>query len=150
LKFTFQANGAIIKSKVTDESLKVNRQLQGQSPYLINTSLLYDLEKHGLNMTLLFNRIGQRIFLVGDLQAASGGFPDVYEAPRSLLDFQITKKVIKSKGEVRLTASDILNRRQYFYQNTVGGKTGLEKGQDAYRFSRKFGTTISATFNYTF
>jgi TonB-dependent receptor len=146
--FTLQANGAIIKSAVTDATFQIDRPLQGQSPYLINASLLYDVEKYGLNMTLLFNRIGHRIFLVGDAQAASG-FPDIYEAPRSLLDFQTTKKILKTKGEVRLSISDILNQRQYFYQNTVSGKKRLEKGEDAYRFTRRFGTTINLTFNYS-
>ena len=99
-------------------------------------------------MTLLYNRIGERIFLVGDALAGAG-FPDIYEAPRSLLDFQISKKLLKTKGEVRLSISDMLNQTQYFYQNTVGGKSKLEKDQDAYRFTRRFGTTFSLTFNYS-
>lgn len=146
--FTIQANGALIKSNVEDATLSINRPLQGQSPYLINAGLLYDVEKYGLNMTLLYNRIGERIFLVGDALAGAG-FPDIYEAPRSLLDFQISKKLLKTKGEVRLSISDMLNQTQYFYQNTVGGKSRLEKDQDAYRFTRRFGTTFSLTFNYS-
>ncbi len=146
--FTIQANGALIKSNVEDATLNINRPLQGQSPYLINAGLLYDIEKYGLNMTLLYNRIGERIFLVGDALAGAG-FPDIYEAPRSLLDFQISKKLLKTKGEVRLSISDMLNQTQYFYQNTVGGKSKLEKDQDAYRFTRRFGTTFSLTFNYS-
>ena len=146
--FTIQANGALIKSNVEDATLNINRPLQGQSPYLINAGLLYDVEKYGLNMTLLYNRIGERIFLVGDALAGAG-FPDIYEAPRSLLDFQISKKLLKTKGEVRLSISDMLNQTQYFYQNTVGGKSKLEKDQDAYRFTRRFGTTFSLTFNYS-
>ena len=146
--FTIQANGALIKSNVEDATLNINRPLQGQSPYLINAGLLYDIEKYGLNMTLLYNRIGERIFLVGDALAGAG-FPDIYEAPRSLLDFQISKKLLKTKGEVRLSISDMLNQTQYFYQTTVGGKSKLEKDQDAYRFTRRFGTTFSLTFNYS-
>jgi outer membrane receptor protein involved in Fe transport len=146
--FTVQANAAIIKSKVTDVSLQLNRPLQGQSPYLINTSLLYDLEKQGLNLTLLYNRIGPRIFLVGDAVAGSG-FPDIYEAPRSVIDFIAAKKVMKQKGEVRLSFSDILNQTQIFYQNTVNGKKRLEKGEDAFRFTRRFGTSINIAFNYS-
>ena len=145
--FTLQANGAYIYSRITDEGFQVDRSLQGQSPYLINVGLLYDLEKAGLSITLLYNRIGERIYLVGDLTAGAGS-PDIYEAPRSLLDFQISKKILKSKGELRLTVSDILNNTQYFYQNN-GGKTGFQKGKDAYRFTRKFGSTVGLTFNYS-
>ena len=110
---------------------------------------MYDLEKDGLNATLLFNQIGKRIYLVGDIPASGGGgAPDIWEAPRPVLDFQLGKKVLKSKAEIRLNVSDILNQTQYFYQNR-NGNTGFQKGEDAYRFTRKFGTTCSVTFNYS-
>ena len=80
----------------------------------MNFGLLYDLEKAGLNATILFNRIGERIYLVGDLSSGAGS-PDIYEAPRSILDFQVAKKIIKKKGDIRLNISDILNQTQNFY-----------------------------------
>lgn len=143
--FTFQANAAYIKSKVKDQTLKLDRSLQGQSPYVLNLGLLYDLEKAGFNATLLFNQIGERIYLVGD---AFAGAPDVYEAPRPLLDLQLAKKFMKNKSEIRLSISDLLNQTQYFYQNTNDKKT-FQKNADAYRFTRKFGTTYTITFNYS-
>jgi TonB-dependent receptor len=146
--FTFQANAAYIHSQVTDPGLKVDRALQGQSPYLFNVGLLYDLEKQGLSATVLYNQIGERIYLVGDVTAA-GGSPDIYEAPKPLLDFQVTKKLIQNRAELKLNVSDILNSTQYFYQN-AGGKTSFQKGSDAYRYTRKLGTTFSLTFNYSF
>lgn len=145
--FTFQANGAYIYSRITDQGFQVNRPLQGQSPYIINIGLLYDLPEAGFNTTILFNRVGERIYLVGDITAGAGS-PDIYEAPRNLLDFQVSKKVLKSKGEIRLTISDILNNTQYFYQN-IDKKTSFQKNKDAYRFTRKFGTTIGLTLNYS-
>lgn len=148
--FTFQANGAYIYSRVKDQSasLNIDRPMQGQSPYLINLGLMYDLEKQGFNATLLFNQIGERIYLVGDISAGAGA-PDIYEAPRPVMDFQVAKKIIKNKGELRLNISDILNQTQYFYQNAPGSKRSFQKGEDAYRFSRRFGTTFSLTFNYS-
>jgi TonB-dependent receptor len=143
--FTFQANASYINSKVTDATLKLDRTLQGQSPYVLNFGLLYDLEKAGLNATLLFNQIGERIYLVGD---AFAGAPDIYEAPRALLDFQLAKKLLKSKAELRLNIADLLNQTQYFYQNT-SSKKSFQKNSDAYRFSRKNGSTFSLTFNYS-
>ena len=110
--------------------------------------MLYDLEKAGLNATLLFNQIGKRIYLVGDGIIGGSGTPDVWEAPRPLLDFQLGKKVLASKGEIRLNISNILNGTQYFYQNK-DNNTSFQKGQDVYRFTRKFGTTYSVTFNYS-
>ena len=146
--FTFQANASYIKSRVKDQGFSVDRPLQGQSPYVLNLGLLYDLEKAGFSTTLLFNQIGERIYLVGDLTSGAGS-PDIYEAPRALLDFQISKKLAKNKAEVRLNISDLLNSTQYFYQNNINGKTSLQKNIDAYRFTRTTGTTFSITFNYS-
>jgi TonB-dependent receptor len=143
---SFQANAAYIFSRVEDKGLNLKRSLQGQSPYTVNLGLMYDLEEKGLSATLLFNQIGERIYLVGDISAGAGS-PDIYEAPRPVLDFQISKKIIKNKGELRLNISDLLNQTQYFYQNT-DDKTSFRKGKDPVRFSRKFGTGFGITFNY--
>jgi outer membrane receptor protein involved in Fe transport len=143
--FTFQANASYIKSNVKDATINLDRSLQGQSPYILNFGLLYDLEKPGFNATLLFNQIGERIYLVGDIQ---GGAPDIYEAPRPVLDLQLAKKILKSKGELRLNIADMLNQTQYFYQNT-GSKLTFQKSTDAYRFTRTGGTNYSLTFNYS-
>jgi TonB-dependent receptor len=145
--FTFQANGSIIKSKIQDDNLKLDRQLQGQSPYLVNVGLLYDIVDKGFNATLLFNQIGERIYLVGDMQAGSAS-PNIYEAPRALVDFQMSKKIMNSKAEIKLTVSDILNQEQIFYQN-LGTNEKYEKGIDAIRFSRRFGTNFGISFNYS-
>jgi TonB-dependent receptor len=145
--FTFQANASYIKSKVKDQGFSIDRPMQGQSPYVVNVGLLYDIEKTGINATLLFNRIGERIYLVGDLTSGAGS-PDIYEAPRNLLDFQLSKKLLNKKAEIRMSVSDILNATQYFYQNNDGQKK-LDKGTDAYRFTRTNGTTFSFTFNYS-
>ncbi|MFI5129346.1 MAG: TonB-dependent receptor domain-containing protein, partial [Chitinophagales bacterium] len=145
--FTFQANVAYIHSRVKDAGFDLDRPMQGQSPYVLNIGLLYDHEKSGFNGTILFNRIGERIYLVGDKTAAAAS-PDVYEAPRSLLDIQLAKKFMKNKAEIRLNISDLLNQTQYFYQN-VGDNTTFQKQSDAYRFTRKLGTTYSIIFYYS-
>jgi outer membrane receptor protein involved in Fe transport len=146
--FTVQANVAYIQSKVKDLRFDVDRTLQGQSPYVLNLGLMYDLEKAGFSSTLLFNQVGERIYLVGD-KAAGAASPDTYEAPRALLDFQLAKKMFNKKAEIRLSISDILNKTQYFFQNTGGLKNSFQVNTDAYRFTRKFGTTYSITFNYS-
>ena len=149
--FTFQTNLAYIQSKIKDDSLKaaglsIDRPMQGQSPYVINASLMYDLEKAGLNATLLFNQIGRRIYLVGNILQQ---VPDVWEAPRPLLDLQIGKRILKTKGELRLNISDMLNRTLVFYQNTTDDKA-YQNAIDPVRFSRRFGTNFTFTFGYNF
>jgi TonB-dependent receptor len=145
--FTFQSNAAYIYSRITDEGLDLDRPLQGQSPYLLNLGLLYDHQPSGFNATLLYNQIGRRIYLVG-LNLAAGGNPDIYEAPRPVMDFQISKRVLQKKGEIKLNIADILNRTQYFYQN-ANETTSFKKSEDAFRFTRKYGTTFGLTFNYS-
>lgn len=148
--FTLMANAAYIYSRVTTaaSNISIDRPLQGQSPYLVNLALMYDLQSQGLTATALFNQVGERIYLVGDISAGSGS-PDIYEAPRPILDFQVSKKILKSRGELRLNVSDIINQTQYFYQNAEGTNTGFQKSADPLRFTRKFGTTFGLTFNYT-
>jgi len=145
-RFTLQANGSYINSKIDDAALKISRSLQGQSPYLINAGLLYDVVEKGFNMTALFNQVGKRIYLVGD--AFGAGSPDVFENPRALVDFQISKKFAANKAEIKFTVSDILNQRQIFYQNN-NSNTDYDKSKDGVRFSRKFGTTFGVTLNYS-
>ena len=146
-RFSLNANGSYINSKIKDANIGLSRSLQGQSPYLVNTSLLYDVVEKGLNITALFNQVGKRIYLVGDIQAGAGS-PDVYENPRALVDFQISKKFADNKAEIKFTISDLLNQRQIFYQNN-NTNTSYDKGNDGVRFSRKFGTTYGVTFNYS-
>jgi outer membrane receptor protein involved in Fe transport len=141
--FTFQANGSYIYSRVKDSKLALDRPLQGQSPFLINMSLMYDLEKSGLTATLLYNQIGKRVTYVG-----SQDQPDIYESSRPVFDFQITKKLANNKAELRLNVQDILNRTLYFYQNP-DGNTKLDRTNDPFRLSRQTGTTISVTFGYS-
>ena len=146
-RFTLQANGSYINSKIEDKNIGISRPLQGQSPYLINAGLLYDVAEKGLNITALVNQVGKRIYRVGDIQAGAGS-PDVYENPRALIDFQVSKKFANNKAEVKMTISDLLNQRQIFYQNG-DSNTGYDAAKDGLRFSRKFGTTYGVTINYT-
>jgi len=144
--FTVQGNFSYIKSKVEDTAFKIDRPLQGQSPYIINIGVMYDLEKKGFNATVLFNQIGYRIANVGKVE---DGFPDIFERGRPLLDLQLAQKVLKRKGEIRLGIADILNRKRYFYMNSSTGNEVYRKSTDPSRFQRTFGTTFSLTFNYS-
>lgn len=142
--FTFQANLSYIFNKVNDPNVKIDRPMQGQSPYVINASLQYDIEKAGISTTLLFNQIGRRILYVGNEQV-----PEIWENPRPLLDFQIAKKVLKGKGDIRLNISDIFNKRAYFYHDVDKNKNLKLGSTDVVAISRNYGTSISISFGYT-
>lgn len=141
--FTLQGNFSYIYNRVKFGNSQLNRPMEGQSPYLINAGLLYDANKKGFSVTLLFNEAGRRILYVGNDE-----MPAIWEAPRPLLDLQIAKKVIKNKGEFRLNISDILNQRANFYHDLDKNKK-YTTGVDALALTRKYGTNVSLTFNYT-
>lgn len=94
--FGFLTNLTIIKSAIeldaTDRGLQTSSQrpLQGQSPYVLNAQLQYDLPHHGLSSTLLYNIVGPRITEVG-----TNGIPDTYEQAFGQLDWVLNQKISK-------------------------------------------------------
>ena len=150
--FNVFANLTYIYSKVALSSTgstgttTSNRPLQGQSPYLVNAGLQYNSKNTMWSGSLLYNRIGQRLALVGinDL-----GFPDIYERPRDQVDFQLAKKVFNKKGEIKITWADLLNPAFYFYEN-VDTKKAFSEGTDRLFNSYKPGSTITVGFTYDF
>jgi len=136
--FTVHGNLAYIFNRVGD----LDRPMQGQSPYLVNLGLQYDIEKTGFSTTLLFNQIGRRIYYVG-----GNDFPPVWEAPRPLLDLQVAKKVMKTRGEFRLNISDIFNQRANFYHD-LNDNGKYDSNVDALAISRKYGSNVSISFGY--
>jgi hypothetical protein len=141
--FTVQANGSYINSRVKDQNLFLDRPLQGQSPYLINFSALYDLPSKGITATVLYNQIGRRVTFVGSLDQ-----PDIYESSRPVIDFQLSKKFANNKAEFKINIQDILNQTLYFYQNP-DGNNNLDKLKDPFRLSRQTGTNVGVTFSYS-
>lgn len=148
--FTFFSNVTFVKSEVdlSNVSTAVTeeeqyRPMQGQSPFIINTGLMYTNEDNGFGMSLLFNRIGRRIAFVG-----TNGYQDIYENPRSVLDFQVSKRVFKN-GEVKLNVSDIFNQNAIFYQDFNRSKK-YEETEDKLITGIKYGTNFSLSFSYKF
>ena len=144
--FTVQGNLSYIYNRIPS----LNRPMQGQSPYLINLGLQYDLQKQGITTTLLFNEIGRRIYYVGNQTSnntAQNETPPVWESPRPLLDFQIAKTVIAKRGEIKLNVSDLINQKANFYHDLNDNKK-YGRSTDALALTRKYGTTFSLSFSY--
>ncbi|MBK8609928.1 MAG: outer membrane beta-barrel protein [Chitinophagaceae bacterium] len=142
--FTVQGNLSYIYNRVSGIGLNESRSMQGQSPYLINAGIQYDLEKYGINTTLLFNQIGRRIAFVG-----GGDQPPIWENPRPLLDLQIAKKVLNNKGEIKMNISDIINKQAIYYTDLNDNKK-YDNLVDAFAIKRKYGTNFSLSFSYNF
>jgi len=149
---TAYLNLTLIKSKVTNPTdqnyIDKTRPMVGQSPYVINAGLQHSALSNKLNFNILYNKIGRRI-----IQAGGINFPSTWESPRDVLDFQVSYKVLKSKGEIKLNAGDILNQRNIIYfdynrDKKYNGSVG-NSGDETYS-AYKPGTNISLSFNYSF
>ncbi len=142
--FVAFSNIAYIISDVTfgtnADGAKENRALQGQSPYIANVGLQYTNAENGWGATMLFNQIGRRIIEVGNQFN-----PNIYEAPRSLLDFQVSKRL--KNAEIRFSVNDILNSRYNFYQDmNKNGK--YDAANDNLMIRQVSGTNLNVTFSY--
>jgi hypothetical protein len=151
--FTFLGNATILQSKVTltttqasGKEAEQNRPLYGQSPYLVNGGFQYSSSQW--NASLLYNRVGPRLYLVGDPNGA--GFFDIYEKPRNLLDLQAARKVLAGKGELKLTVSDLLNNQFAFYDNPSQKAAYNFSQGDRINYAYRPGTTITVGFTYDF
>ena len=128
--FEFRANLTLVKSEAEFvrkdlqiiDGIKVYtiidtvfRPMFGQAPYLFNSILSYSADSLGLTATISYNVQGPRLVIAGAVK----GRPDVYEIPRHLLDFKVSKTI----GEhylASVTIRDILNspvRRAYDLPN---------------------------------
>lgn len=150
--FSLSFNSSFIKSKVTfNGSNNINRPMQGQSPYLINTGLFYN--RSGWSAAILYNRIGKRIVGVGNkygtgADGSSRNIPNSYEMPRNSLDLSFGKKF--GHWEVKASVRDVLAERYLFKQIediTVSGKTKhIEEETRSYKPGRNF--NLSITYNF--
>ncbi|MBA3900148.1 MAG: carboxypeptidase-like regulatory domain-containing protein, partial [Bacteroidetes bacterium] len=98
-------NGAYIHSRVNlgdDLRQSNNRPLMGQSPYIVNSGIYYFNVKREVQVTLLYNIIGKRLFIIG-----TDDYPDIYEMPRNVFDLTVSKKIGK-RIEVKVGITDIL------------------------------------------
>lgn len=147
----FNANASVMYSQVTlldnngtdVKSTSVQRPLQGQSPYLINAGFQYDDQK-GWAASLLYNHIGPRLSYVGNAD-----FGDIYEKPRHLLDFQLSKKILERRAEVIFSVSDIFNNNILMYEKPTS-KQERAYNPDVDRIFTRFnpGTTFKIGFTY--
>jgi outer membrane receptor protein involved in Fe transport len=130
--FSLILNVALIESKVHFVPGEIvsepDRPMQGQSPYVLNAGLYYQPEKYGLNVSLLYNRIGKRIVGLGKSNSINPDIntliPDSYEMPRNALDFTVGKSIGKNI-EIRCSIKDILSEAIVYKQFPKFEKEGI-------------------------
>lgn len=141
-------NGALIRSRVNFEpgSLEQDRPMQGQSPYLVNAGLFYSAERLGLDISLLYNRIGKRIIGVGRSEGTTGSddvvkVPDSYEMPRNSLDLNLSKK-FGEHVELKLYMKNILGEAVVYKQF----EQDIEEITRYYLPGRNIGASLTLNF----
>lgn len=153
--FSFSFNGALIKSKVQFEKggNNIDRPMQGQSPYLINTGIFYNNAAHGWSAAVLYNRIGKRITGVGNrygtgADGTSRNIPNSYEMPRNSLDLSVGKKF--DNWDLKFAVRDVLAEKYIFMQTEeveIGQEQrNIEEVTRSYRPGRNFSLTVSYSF----
>ncbi len=148
------SNLSLMKSQLNFEAgtqAKLGRSLQGQSPYLINAGLQYDNVDNGWSGSIAVNRVGRRIAFVGVDPKFGATRQDIYEAPRTVLDLQISKNI--KNLNIKLTMGDLLHSDLLYYQDVDGnGKYAKSTAPNADRlmFLYNNGFTSTLSFGYTF
>ena len=74
------------------ETIDRYRDLQGQSPYLINTAVEYQTADNNLFGSLFYNVQGKTLQVVG-----VSNVPDIYTMPFNSLNFNLIKQLKKNK-----------------------------------------------------
>jgi len=117
-------NASVIQSEITTDlsfARERHRELQGQSPYIVNLGLYYENSENGLLVSANYNVIGKKIIAVG-ARSADGvtTTPHTWEMPRNLFDLTINKKLGKNIT-VKAGIKDLFNEpvKQLQYEDVV-------------------------------
>ena len=129
-KFSLNLNTSVIQSIQTmsdaeyqgrlisnpDKEIDDSRELQGQSPYLINLGLVYNLFEKNIEIGSYYNVQGKTLEVVG-----IGNLPDVYTLPFHNLNLNISKSFGKNLDQsLTFKAENLLNSKresEYDYYN---------------------------------
>ena len=150
----FNMNASIIKSELNmfddeynrrvsaarvGENVERERDLQGQSPYLINAGLDYSNDDKGLRAGMFFNVQGSTLEVVG-----TGIVPDVYTKPFKSLNFTLNKAFGENKNSsIDFKISNVLgSKRESIYESF--------RTQDQIFSLRDPGTEFSIGYAYKF
>jgi hypothetical protein len=96
---------ARVASARDGEEISTTRQMQGQSPYMINAGLSYNNPTNGWQGGLFYNVQGEKLYIVGVADN-----PDVFEVPFHSLNFNVLKNFGDERQyQVGFAVSNILD-----------------------------------------
>ncbi|MHA6246477.1 TonB-dependent receptor [Pontibacter sp. CAU 1760] len=144
---TLVLNAALVKSEVTltDDRARYQpgtRQMVGQSPYVVNTGVYYQDDDRKLQVNVLYNVIGTRIFAAGsNLRQA------IYEMPRHQIDLSLTKG-IGEHFELKAGIQDLLNQKTRLIQDSNDDKKITEVDESFRAFRKGQYSTVGMTYKF--
>ncbi|MGQ1889562.1 TonB-dependent receptor domain-containing protein [Thermophagus sp. OGC60D27] len=102
------------KFEKNGETIDQNRDMAGQSPYVINAGFSYNNYEEGWATGLFYNVKGSTLSIVG-----GGVFPDIYTERFHSLNFSLNKKLGKNKKtKIDFKVSNILDQtRESFFKS---------------------------------
>ncbi len=119
--------------RATNPNAKSYREMYGQAPYVLNALLSYK-NKRGTSANIAYNIMGPRISYI-----SIGGTPNIYEMPRSSLNFNIQHNFDNGLG-LKFSANNILNAK---YQQAI-----TFKNQEYYVQSNELGMDFSVGVSF--
>ena len=149
--FSVSMNASYIFSEVqfANSMSERSRPLQGQSPFVVNTSLFYQNDKAGISSSLMYNVMGKRILVAAELNQGEVVQPDIYEMSRHVLDFSLNKKVGKhlelKLGIKDLLAQNFVTQQTYDYQKD-GVSKSVTLNNKTYNLGRTW--TVGASWKF--
>ena len=145
--FTFGSNLSFVNSTIdipeseletrrgVDPDADDTRELQGQSPYIVNIDLSYENNETGTVAGLFYNVFGRRLANV-----SLGGTPDVFEQPSPQLDFNFSQR-LPANWRIKVGVKNILDAA---YKETY-----RFSGQEFNFYKYEPGRTFSLGFSYS-
>ena len=119
------ARGELVFRQVNNESS--TRDLQGQSPYLLNLNANYNNPETGTSVGAFYNVFGERLSVV-----STGSTPDVFEQPRPKLNLTFSQDLL-DHWTISAKAKNVLNSafeeiytfggEEFTYQRYESGRT---------------------------
>lgn len=150
--FTIYANGALMRSAVGTGGPDVlfsnygtRRQLQGQANYTLNMGLIFKEPKTKLDLALFYNRVGERVAVVG---LGDTIFPNFYELPRDVIELQIGRS-LGERFYIRFQVSDLL-AQPFRWVQIYDGRKDYRPERDRLIQNIRRGTTAQVTLSYQF
>ncbi|MBU2938316.1 TonB-dependent receptor [Lacinutrix sp. C3R15] len=139
LKMTDQEYNLRLTNARVGENIEDTRQMQGQSPFLLNAGFDYGNDDNGFRTGIYYNVQGKTLEVVGN-----GFVPDVYTKPFHSLNFTLNKAFGENKNSaIDFKISNILGSDRESVYESYNANDQIFK-------LRSPGTEISLGYSYKF